>query len=133
MGAHEKLRSEIEAAMADRETVDGIRDRRFTFGRKFVKTLQRNGGRNRKKVVRACADVVMAAPCLLSARKDHPLRKNGCGGAPARTRPTDGALARRCSVETNVAAACRLHYWDRGDGLIEFASVNVHDDMSIPS
>ena len=132
VGAGAKFRAEVEAAVASRSTVEGVQRRDFRFGGRFLWTVERAGMRNRKKVVRACADVVLAAPCLLANRKDHPLRSNSCGGAPARIRPVDGAVARRCSVESGVAAAHRLHYWFKVGGTVEFASVNVHEDMSIP-
>jgi hypothetical protein len=96
-----------------------------------VATVEQHGERYRGKVVRACADVVLNAPDLLRRVDDHVLRTGEAGNDPAVQR-SDGATAHRCAIERNTPAARRVHYWVLPDGSIELASVNVHDDASIP-
>lgn len=59
----------------------------------------------------------------------HAYRTTEAGGSPQRVRGRDGAKAFRADLETNTAAARRLHYWKLPDGTVEFHSVNVHDDF----
>jgi hypothetical protein len=71
---------------------------------------------------------------MLPGREVHQLH-TGPGGSPVHVRARDGAKAWRCSLQDGTASARRLHWWvvpgDAG-GLVEFASVGVHDDMTIP-
>ncbi len=133
MSIEKKLRAEIRALVEKRISMPGARSRSFVIGARFPKSLSQGGSRHRAKSLRACADVIVAAPELLKARVDHPLRVGGCGTKPVRIRSLDGAIARRCRVEGKVAAALRLHYWLLPDGSIELASVNTHEDMTIPA
>ena len=126
------LIAEIEAEVEQRSNVDGANRRSFRLGSRFMVTLDSLGPRSRPKIVKACADIVVNAPSLLSHRDDHPLRTGDAGNDPYRVRSRDHAYARRCSIEQNVPSARRLHYWTLGNGSVEFASVNVHDDMNIP-
>lgn len=61
-----------------------------------------------------------------------PLRSGLGPSEPARERARDGATARRCCIENNTSAARRLHYWVLADRSLELASVNVHEDATIP-
>jgi hypothetical protein len=59
----------------------------------------------------------------------------GEGGTPTRFRSADGARAWRCALQVNTPSARRLHWWSvpgSEGATIEFASVAVHDDFSIP-
>jgi hypothetical protein len=56
----------------------------------------------------------------------HPLRTGRGGNEPQRTRGKDKAWRRGIDEEF------RLHYWQCEDGRIEFASVCVHNDFSMP-
>lgn len=133
MDTEQKLRTDINALVEERVSMPGARLRSFVIGARFAKSLRQGKSRHRRKSLRACADVVAAAPGLLKARSDHPLRVGGGGTCLVKTRWFDGATARRCRVEGNVAAALRLHYWVLPDGSVELASVNTHDDMTIPA
>ncbi|MCL2770576.1 MAG: hypothetical protein FWD42_10810 [Solirubrobacterales bacterium] len=61
------------------------------------------------------------------------LLRTGPGGKTAALERDDGAVAWRCAVGRAGAGGPRLHYWRRRDGAIEFASLKIHDDMSIPA
>lgn len=126
------LLSEIQAEIDRRGSVDGAINRTYKLGSVFARTLAHYGERYRSKAIRACADVALGAPTLLGMREDHPLRVGPAGNDPQRIRAADGAQARRCSLERNTPAARRLHYWCLPDGTIEFATINVHEDMGIP-
>lgn len=126
------LLAEIDAEIRERGEIDGARRRVFTLAPQFVPIMEAHGARYRSKIVKACADIAIGAPALLSRRDDHSLREGDGGNDPVRIRERDGAEARRCYIEHRTAAARRVHYWVTPDGAIEFASVNVHDDMNIP-
>lgn len=56
----------------------------------------------------------------------HALRTGSGGGGPQRIRGGDGAMRRDIDYEYH------LHYWNCEDGVVEIASVVVHNDFSIP-
>lgn len=58
--------------------------------------------------------------------RPHQFRISDAGGAPYLVRD-DRATAYRVDLETNTAAARRLHYWRVPDGTEEFQRVCVHD------
>lgn len=131
-GADTLLAEDIRRKVEARGSVDGALTRSFTLGPVFAVTLEQQGERYRSKAIKACADVVLGTPGLLGHRDDHVLRVGNGGSDPGRVRGRDGAEARRCYIEQRTPAARRLHYWRLPDGSIEFASLNVHDDMAIP-
>ena len=133
MDIERKLRADINALVKERVSTPGAHPRSFVIGAHFANSLSQCGSKHRAKSLRACADVIAAAPELLKARSDHPLRDGGGGTCLVKTRWFDGATARRCRVEGNVAAALRLHYWVLPDGSVELASINTHDNMTIPA
>jgi hypothetical protein len=126
------LLTEIEAELEARGDIDGAQARAFVLGPVFAATVIQHGDQYRHKTVKACADVISGSTQRLAKRQDHKLRTGSGGDDPARTRTRDGAAARRCYIEHKTAAARRLHYWVLADSSIEFASINVHDDMDIP-
>ncbi|HZJ71900.1 MAG TPA: hypothetical protein VFF36_13285, partial [Planctomycetota bacterium] len=86
-----------------------------------------------EKVLEVCAQVASGRAHEIRAREVHQLRA-GEGGAGIVIRKRDGAKAWRCSLQDGTPSARRLHWWaiPEADGAIEFASVAVHDDFSMP-
>jgi len=58
----------------------------------------------------------------------HALRTGPGGNDPQRIRRHDNAKAWRRDVDREY----HLHYWETEDGTIEFASIGVHNDFTIP-
>ncbi len=106
--------------------------RQYMFGAQFFDSLEGLGARYWDKAVRACAAIVSADPDRLRSVDDHELRTGEGGNDPQRIRTSDGAGARRAALEHNTPSARRLHYWTLGDGIVEFASANLHEDFEIP-
>ncbi|MBK7645354.1 MAG: S1 RNA-binding domain-containing protein [Planctomycetes bacterium] len=107
---------------------------RMRLGREFLERLRELDGIQVEKVVQVCMQVACQRAHEVPGREVHPLR-SGPAGAASQLRARDGAKAWRCSLQDNTASARRLHWWDipGADGrTIEFASVAVHDDFSIP-
>ncbi|HEX5009336.1 MAG TPA: hypothetical protein VFY71_02960 [Planctomycetota bacterium] len=107
---------------------------RMRLGREFLNRLRRLEGVSLDKLVDVCAQVACQRAPEIKAREVHQL-KSGLAGAPSRERASDGARAWRCSLQDGTPSARRLHWWDvpgREGRVIEFASVGVHDDYSIP-
>ena len=103
----------------------------LAFGREFVETMRRwrNSWSQRRQVARVCA-LVACGRARASGREPRPLPADGDGDAPQLQR-SDGALAWWCPL-TMSPDGPRLLYWALPDGTIEFASVAVHGDWSIP-
>ncbi len=127
-----EISAEIGIEVLHRSSVEGARPRSFTIGPRFEQTLLALPDRRRRKTIRILADVVVGAPGPLSARSDHPFRVAAASTAPPLV-GFDGAVARRCYVERNVASALRLHYWVMSGGALEFAAAGNHDEMDAPA
>lgn len=105
--------------------------REVRLGSRFLQTVERLEGVDLEKIVDVCADVGARRAHEMPAREVHVLR-TGEGGAPQRTRSSDGAQAWRCALQINTPSARRLHWWELPGGGVELASVGPHDDFSIP-
>jgi hypothetical protein len=103
-------------------------------GGEFLARLRALEGIGIDKVIEVCAQVASAKAHEIPGREVHQLR-TGEGGAPTVERASDGAKAWRCSLQDGTASARRLHWWSGAGtdcGVVEFASVGVHDDVGIP-
>lgn len=108
--------------------------RRMRVGSSFLDSLRELDGVDVSKVVEVCTQVAAGVAHKMPGREVHQLR-SGSRGAGGHTRASDNAKAWRCSLQDNTAAARRLHWWSipgQDGGIVEFASVGVHDDLSIP-
>ncbi|KQO98883.1 hypothetical protein ASF30_12535 [Leifsonia sp. Leaf264] len=97
----------------------------YRIGPMFADSVDELDPQLRSKALRCVVDVLIGR--VQAHRKLHPLRR-GEGGANAPWSREDGAVCFRVSVETNVAAARRLHFWRLPDGTVELSRVVVHDD-----
>lgn len=108
----------------------------------FLATVRTLDGVAVDKIIEVCAQVGCNRAHQLAGREVHVLRSSDRG--PAIVRARDGATAWRCAIQIATPSARRLHWWSipgdrdprdpRGDGrIIEFASVGLHDDVSIPT
>ena len=103
-------------------------------GGEFLARLRALEGIGIDKVIEVCAQVASGKAHQIPGREVHQLR-TGEGGAPTAERASDGAKAWRCSLQDGTASARRLHWWSvpgPDGGVVEFASVGVHDDVGIP-
>jgi hypothetical protein len=107
--------------------------RKMRVGGSFLRSVRELDGVAVDKVVEVCTQVASGIAHTLPAREVHQLRE-GSRGSGARTRQSDEAKAWRCSLQDQTSSARRLHWWSSGagGGVIEFASVSVHDEYSIP-
>jgi hypothetical protein len=99
----------------------------FRIGRNFLSSLSEQPKEKQKKALKAIVDLLVNDLTKLSAREAHPYRTNASGGSAVMTRNDNQDVCWRLSIEQNVAAARRLHYWKCADGVIELSSVTVHD------
>jgi hypothetical protein len=97
------------------------------------------GGRFGAAIRRCCQDAppsfvsgsLRAAADAIDRQKMsavHALRTGEGGDNPQRLRERDSAKAWRRDVDHEY----HLHYWESSGGTIEFASIGVHNDFSIP-
>jgi hypothetical protein len=100
----------------------------WSFGNQFLSIIGRSEFVDQAdriaKLLRALAETILEE----SLSATHPLRMSSGGGAPQRTRRSDGATAWRRDIDYEL----HLHYWRTPRGL-EFASVAHHNDMGIPA
>lgn len=103
---------------------------RYSFGPGFLASVEKTV-RADESARRKLSEVLawVAAGYEERTSRHHAYRAGTGGGAPQIVRHTDGAKAFRVNLETNTAAARRLHYWKLPDGSVEFHSVNLHDDF----
>jgi hypothetical protein len=103
---------------------------RYTFGPGFLASVEKTVHAD-EAARRKLPEVLtwIAAGYRERTTRHHAYRAGTGGGAPQLVRHTDGAKAFRVDLETNTAAARRLHYWKLPDGSVEFHSVNLHDDF----
>ncbi len=98
----------------------------YSFGRAMCDTTReccRAGPRNLiEKILRAIVETLDKR----SLRAVHELRTAKSGNAPQRMRGKDKAWRRDIDNEYH------LHYWECSNGIVEFASVVLHNDFSIP-
>jgi hypothetical protein len=99
---------------------------RYVFARQFAAMVEGRRDVPVERVARVCAMVA----CGRTPRAG-PLRIGGRAHSPYLVR-SDGARAWRCNLKT-TSNGPRLHYWVLADATIEFASIVVHDDFSIPA
>lgn len=123
----------FEAWLQDTTTADRreLPLRPFVLGPRFLSGLD-DVEIPAERVARACAWIAAGRAPELGALRPHPFREGKGGEDAQRKRDSDGAVAWRAALKVSSPAAPRLHYWIRPDGVIEFASVNYHDDFSIP-
>lgn len=127
------LRQLFEAWIAD-TTTDDRRERPlspFSLGKEFLGSIA-GVEIPVERVARACSWIASRKGPDAGGLRPHAFREGRGGEDPQRRRKSDGALAWRAALKVGSPAAPRLHYWSRPDGVIEFASVNFHDDYSIP-
>lgn len=113
---------QIPAAEKNRLTLG-----RYRIGEDFLRSLREQPKEKQKKAFKAIVDLLVNDPAKLSARETHQLRTNASGGSAVMTRNNGHDLCWRLSIEQNVAAARRLHYWKCADGVVELSRVTVHD------
>lgn len=132
-GVEARFIRELEMAWED-STSEGDRVsypwREPVLGDGFMESLEKTEGIARGRVLEVCSHVVSGRAPEIASLEVHALRSGMGGEDPQRTRP-DGSKAFRASLQTNTAAARRLHYWQLPDGRIELARVVYHDDFSI--
>jgi predicted RNA-binding protein with RPS1 domain len=105
---------------------------RMRVGSQFLARVRAMDGVPVEKLLEVCAQVAAGRAREIPGREVHLL---GQRGAPKVTRGRDGATAWRCSLQDNTAGARRLHWWQvpgPEGGVVEFASVGLHDDFGIP-
>lgn len=111
---------------------------RMRVHRAFLDSVRALEGVSVDKIVEVCAQVACGRAHRLPGREVHVLRASDRG--PGIVRADDDAKAWRCAIQVNTPSARRLHWWEipgahdqhSDSRVIEFASVGLHDDLSIP-
>lgn len=104
--------------------------REWELGEKFLDSIDKQQIVDRRRVIRACVDVITGRHKEIKSRASHKLRSSMAGNSADVIRE-DGAVAWRCSVNMGPAAA-RLMWWERPDEVKELWVVASHDDIPTP-
>jgi hypothetical protein len=102
---------------------------RYVFGHQFAGMVEGRRDVPIERVARVCA-LLACGRTRDAGFEIYPLRTGGRAHNPYLLR-SDGARAWRCNLK-RTSNGPQLHYWVLIDATIEFASINVHDDFSIP-
>ncbi|GAA4377226.1 hypothetical protein [Paeniglutamicibacter cryotolerans] len=102
----------------------------FLIGPRFTASYFGHEPALRAKTAKALVDLVTHRAERMPAREVHPKRTGPGGDDPQQVR-ADGAACWRMSVEVNVAAARRVHYWKLPDGRIELHELVAHDVFGV--
>jgi hypothetical protein len=102
---------------------------RYVFARQFAGMVEGRRDVPVERVARVCA-MLSCDRARGAGFEIYALRTGGRPHNPYLVR-SDGAKGWRCNLKTNSNGP-RLRYWVLIDATIEFASINVHDDFSIP-
>lgn len=106
---------------------------RMRVGRSFLDRVRELHGIELDKVLEVCAQVACNRAHEIPGRFVHELTAGVAGKSIVRA--ADGAQAWRCALQVGTPSARRLHWWripHKEGAAIEFASVAVHDEYSIP-
>lgn len=127
----DQLSFEVRQAWARMTVPAEKKDRpltRWTYGERFVETLNELQGVPRSKIVEVIVHILTGRDTELDSRDLHQLRTGPGGDDPPVVRG-GGETCWRASLQTRTPGARRLHYWRRADGSIELSSVRHHDDF----
>lgn len=102
----------------------------FLIGPRFAASFFGHEPALRTKTAKALVDLITHRAERMPAREIHPKRTGPGGDDPQQLR-ADGAGCWRMSVEVNVAAARRVHYWKLPDGRIELHELVAHDVFGV--
>ncbi len=105
--------------------------RPYVLGPAFLEEVRQLELVTSSRVARVCAMVACGRAHEIEGLSLHPLRAGAGGDDPPQIRDRDGARAMRCALKRNTPSAPHLHFWQRPDGVVEFASVGGHDDFKI--
>lgn len=102
----------------------------FLIGPRFADSYFGHDSALRAKTAKALVDLLTHRAERMLAREVHP-KRTGPGGDDPQQMRADGAGCWRMSVEVNVAAARRVHYWKLVDGRIELHELVAHDVFGV--
>ena len=98
----------------------------YTLSEGFLKSLDSEILRSRRRVIRVIVDVLSGH--AWDRQKTHQYKIPPAKAAAQRALP-DGATPWRTNVKTGAPGAPRLTWWQLSDGTIELNHVGHHDDM----
>lgn len=101
----------------------------YDFADGFLTAVDEIQGVDRSKIIAVAVEVLTGLADTLPGRDMHRLR-GGHAGAGCIEDPVLGT-AWRVALQVKTASARRMHFWRGNDGKVVFATVGVHDDMSI--
>jgi hypothetical protein len=101
----------------------------YDFAAGFLDATAGIQGVERSKIIAVAVEVLTGLADSMPGRDMHRLR-GGLPGSPCVEHPELGT-AWRVALQTKTASARRMHFWRGSDGRVVFATVGVHDDMSI--
>lgn len=108
--------------------------RAVVVGPAFLAGAKRLSSKDVDRLLSVCVDIATGQVMTIHGRSAHHLRTSRGGGASQIVRANDRGKAWRCQL-SNSEKCMRVHWWQipsHPDGSVNLASVNAHDDFSIP-
>lgn len=102
----------------------------YGFANGFLAAVEDIQGIDRSKIVAVAVEVLTGLADSLPGRDMHRLR-GGLPGTSSYVEDPELGTAWRVALQVKTASARRMHFWRGTDGKIVFATVGLHDDMSI--
>lgn len=102
----------------------------YGFADGFLTAVEELQGVDRSKIIAVAVEVLTGLADTLPGRDMHRLR-GGLPGTSSYVEDPDLGTAWRVALQVKTASARRMHFWRGTDGKIVFATVGLHDDMSI--
>lgn len=102
----------------------------YDFADGFLTAVQEIQGIDRSKIIAVAVEVLTGLADTLPGRDMHRLR-GGLPGTSSWVEDPELGTAWRVALQVKTASARRMHFWRGTDGKIVFATVGLHDDMSI--
>jgi hypothetical protein len=102
----------------------------YDFADGFLTAVEEIQGIDRSKIVAVAVEVLTGLADSLPGRDMHRLR-GGLPGTSSYIEDSELGTAWRVALQVKTASARRMHFWRGTDGKIVFATVGLHDDMSI--
>ncbi|MFB9714050.1 hypothetical protein [Arthrobacter methylotrophus] len=102
----------------------------YGFADGFLTAAEEIQGVDRSKIVAVAMEVLTGLADSLPGRDMHRLR-GGLPGTSSCVEDPELGTAWRVALQVKTASARRMHFWRGTDGKIVFATVGLHDDMSI--
>ncbi|MGW7312271.1 hypothetical protein [Streptomyces sp. NPDC054865] len=103
----------------------------YVLGPDWLESLEAIALIDRRRIIDVTVEVLTGRAASVSGRQVHRMRARSERGGMPLVRPADQAVAMRCHLRNQTAAAPRLMWWKLPDHSVELGRVAQHDDTQL--